>query len=294
MEDATLYDLRVFKSACETGSMKKTAELYGIAQPTVSSVLRRLEEVYGEKLVKRSNRGIDPTQAGQKLLDYVAGILYYYEKSRQELGEGGHQVFRLGVSFVLGEAQLPELLMHMKKEIPQAGIRIVVGKIPTIRQLLYENKLDWAILDSSAVNREFQAEPVFTDHLYPVCGSGFVCPEHLTIGEFAKLPLIVREQGSGNCNAVQEILRKEKLFVEPIVESSSNLAILELLRGNLGVAVLSEAVLNTVPDPESFRRLDIDGIDFIRQYYLVYNSFDRETELGARVRKSLKKWMQGV
>ena len=184
--------------------------------------------------------------------------------------------------------------MHMKKEIPQAGIRIVVDKIPTIRQLLYENKLDWAILDSSAVNREFQAEPVFTDHLYPVCGSGFVCPEHLTIGEFAKLPLIVREQGSGNCNAVQEILRKEKLFVEPIVESSSNLAILELLRGNLGVAVLSEAVLNTVPDPESFRRLDIDGIDFIRQYYLVYNSFDRETELGARVRKSLKKWMQGV
>ena len=78
------------------------------------------------------------------------------------------------------------------------------------------------------------------------------------------------------------------------MESSSNLAILELLRGNLGVAVLSEAVLNTVPDPESFRRLDIEGIDFVRQYYLVYNSFDRETELGARVRKSLKKWMQGV
>lgn len=294
LEDATLYDLRIFKTACETGSMKKTAEEYGIAQPTVSSALRRLEEIYGENLVKRSNRGIETTQAGEKLLGYTAGILYYYEKSREELGENGHQVFRLGVSFVLGEAQLPELLSHIQKELPQAGIRIVVDNIPTIRRLLYENKLDWAILDSNAVERGFQAEPVFSDHLYPVCGADFPCAKQLTLEEFAKLPLIAREEGSGNRSLVQELLRKENLFAEPIVESSSNLAILELLRENLGVAVLSEAVLDTVPDPESFRELEIEGVDFVRQYYLVYNGFDRETELGSRVRKSLKKWLRGV
>ena len=294
MEDANLYDLRLFKAVCETGSINKTANEFGLTQPTVSSALKRLERLYGESLVARSTKGVTPTQAGQKLLTYTAGILYYYEKSRQELGVEGRQMFRLGVSFVLGEAQLPELLMHLQKEIPQAGVRIVVDNIPTIRQMLYENKLDWAILDTSVVERGFQAEPIFKDHLYPVCGREFVCPDHLTLEEFAKLPLIAREQGSGNRSAVQEVLRKRNLFAEPIVESSSNLAILELLRENLGVAVLSEAVLDTVADPDSFRRLDIEGVDFVRPYYLVHNGFDRETELGAYIRKRLKKWLRGV
>ena len=63
----TLEDLRIFLSACETGSLSALARELSRTQPAVSQHIARLERELGVVLLERGSQGVAPTQAGEAL-----------------------------------------------------------------------------------------------------------------------------------------------------------------------------------------------------------------------------------
>ncbi len=64
----------------QTNSMNKAAEKLYISQPNLSNAINNLEGELGYKILNRSNRGIEFTPAGKKLLVYTHNILSEYHK----------------------------------------------------------------------------------------------------------------------------------------------------------------------------------------------------------------------
>lgn len=62
--------LNYFYTIATTGSLQACARKLGLSAPTLSYNLKQLEEIIGKKLMHRSNKGIQLTEAGELLLAF--------------------------------------------------------------------------------------------------------------------------------------------------------------------------------------------------------------------------------
>ncbi len=63
-----LRQLRYFTAIVEQGSFSKAALKLRVAQPALSQHLRHMEDELGVALLHRGTRGVQPTEAGERLL----------------------------------------------------------------------------------------------------------------------------------------------------------------------------------------------------------------------------------
>lgn len=75
----TLQQLRQIITIADCGSMNEAAKQLFITQPSLSAVVKDLEEEIGISIFIRSNRGITITQQGGEFLVYARQVLEQYE-----------------------------------------------------------------------------------------------------------------------------------------------------------------------------------------------------------------------
>lgn len=94
MKQYDLLDLRSFVAVIECGSFVRAAEQLEASTAAISRRIASLEQVLGTKLINRTTRRLDITEAGRRFYDDVLNIL-------QLLGEAGERV-RVGHESIAG------------------------------------------------------------------------------------------------------------------------------------------------------------------------------------------------
>src|ERR671928_1312880 len=85
-----LMDTRQLAAFCEVvdrKSFSQAAERLGVTQPAVSLQVRSLEQRLGTRLLDRSGRRVEPTEAGRRLYRSAQRLLAADEQLLAELGE---------------------------------------------------------------------------------------------------------------------------------------------------------------------------------------------------------------
>lgn len=124
----SLTQLRVFLVAARVGSFTAAAAELGMAQPSVSEFIRRIEETYGTRLFTRGGRRLRLTEAGEALLPAAARTVSAAEEADHALVaftslQGGAASFGL-----LRNAKyyhLEDLLSQFHEKYPEVRLRIV-------------------------------------------------------------------------------------------------------------------------------------------------------------------------
>ena len=80
--------LGAFCAVVELKSFSHAAERLGVTQPAVSLQVRSLEKRLGRKLLDRSGRRVEPTEAGLALYRGAQRMLQLEEQLVEELDEG--------------------------------------------------------------------------------------------------------------------------------------------------------------------------------------------------------------
>src|ERR1035438_5184730 len=91
----TIHQLRYFCAVARTGSFTRAAGEEGIAQPSLSQQIVKLEQTMGSKLFDRLGRTVQLTEYGRALLPQALAILRQANEARSSLdalrrGVGGH------------------------------------------------------------------------------------------------------------------------------------------------------------------------------------------------------------
>src|ERR671914_2593928 len=91
--------LAAFCEVVERKSFSQAAERLGVTQPAVSLQIRSLEERLGRKLLDRSGRRVEPTEAGMQLYRGAQRLLALEEQLLEQLAEadGGTNGGRLQI-----------------------------------------------------------------------------------------------------------------------------------------------------------------------------------------------------
>ena len=71
MRELDLTTLRLFAAVCDARSIARAAEQANIVGSAISKRLAQLEDTVGTQLLVRRRHGVEPTPAGESLLDML-------------------------------------------------------------------------------------------------------------------------------------------------------------------------------------------------------------------------------
>ncbi|NPT58560.1 LysR substrate-binding domain-containing protein [Paraburkholderia elongata] len=242
--------LRAFVTVAETGAVGVAAARLARTQAAVSMQLRRLEEELGQRLLDRSPRGVQLTEAGHLLLPFAHTILGAGADARRALSAGQVSgTVRLGMLEDIAVGRLPRALRRFSIAYPQVALEIVVDTSSVLSNRLADGGLDVVVGDPALVD----SVPLltWTQPLFWVGARGF------SRDNDAALPVVAF---GGACLWQQQVLtalRRAGIAWRIVCTSTSLPAVQSAVEAGLGVSVLLDGNIRS----ESMRVLgQADGL----------------------------------
>jgi DNA-binding transcriptional LysR family regulator len=158
-----LRQLNYFVAIAEEQSFTRAAERLWIAQPGLSTQIRRLESELGVRLFERRPRGVDLTDTGELFLERARKAVAAAELARStgdDVRAGLVGTLRLGTVTGAGWPLASELLARFARENPEVELTVVESYAGTLLRDLHDGRLDAVLAPSMFASTEFLRVPV--------------------------------------------------------------------------------------------------------------------------------------
>lgn len=279
----TDFRLKVFRVAAERLSFTRAAEELFISQPAVTKHINELERQLGVPLFVRRSNSVFLTSEGEVLLGYARRILALYSDLDALSDDHAEAVgtLHVGASTTIAQYLLPAVLSHFKQRYPQIGVTLTDGNTRQIERMVADERLDFGLIEGVARDPQLHYEPFMEDELVLVTAADnrSVTQEEIALSELTKLPMVIREAGSGTLEVVERALAAQGIPMRSLsveMQLGSTESIKHYLYGSRVVAFVSiHAVLEELRH-NMLRVIDIRDLSVTRNFSFVsrhgYNS----------------------
>ena len=140
--------LGYFVAVIECGSFARASARLRIAQPALGWQIRKLEEELDVQLLTRHSRGVEPTEAGLRLLGHARAILGRAQEAVAELRNFASEpqgTVVIGMTPSVNALLTVPLLKRLSAEAPQIRIRPVEELSAVLSEWVANGRLDLAI-----------------------------------------------------------------------------------------------------------------------------------------------------
>jgi DNA-binding transcriptional LysR family regulator len=144
----TLRQIEVFRAVLRAGTLVGAARELGIAQPTVTRIVRRVEDVVGVVLFDRSAGRLNPTAEARRILDEIDRA---YDALRLAVDRAarsartGESRFLVGASPSVGRLLVPRALAELAAAHPDLSLQLDVLSVSQVVSYLTEGGGDVAV-----------------------------------------------------------------------------------------------------------------------------------------------------
>lgn len=149
------------KTIAECGSITAAAKKLYVSQPSLSQMLRHVEEELGVDIFDRSVTPFHLTYAGEKYLHAARIILAANEQLESEIREIRHEQsgrLRLGVSVSRGLQVLPLVIPVFAERYPNVKVELTESGSDALDLMIQQGKLDLALaaIESTSANMTYE------------------------------------------------------------------------------------------------------------------------------------------
>src|SRR4051812_27771944 len=109
-----LSAMRIFNRVIERSSLSAAARDLGLGQATVSERVEKLEKHLGARLLYRTTRSVQATDAGARFYEYAKRAVEAAEEAEASVASAETSLsgtLRIAAPHVIGEMTLPKLLV---------------------------------------------------------------------------------------------------------------------------------------------------------------------------------------
>lgn len=272
------HQLHIFYTVAERGSFSAAAQSLHMTQPAVTMQVQSLEDYFGTKLLLRSTKRIELTEAGRALLPYAQKSIELIRDTDQAMSAFTKQLkgrLQLGSSLTIGEYILPRLLGPFGQEYPHITISMKVMNTAQIMEDILNHQLNFGLIEAPVNHPDMHMEPVMSDELVLTVPKSHPLADRseVTIDEALEHAFVLREQGSGTRLVMEEQLRKKKIDpaqMKIVMELGSTGAVKSAVEAGLGLSFLSASSVKHEVALGLIKTLRISEIKFQRQFYSIY------------------------
>lgn len=165
----TLQQLRYIIAIDRELSFARAAESLGITQPTLSAMLKKLEDELGAAVFERDNRSVRPTALGKKVIKQARKAIVEIERIAELVAEekggitGG---FSLSVGPTIAPYILPRFIRLYSHHYPDVELSIRELKTADMAEALRSGRIDAGIAISGASEPGILEIPLYTEQFY--------------------------------------------------------------------------------------------------------------------------------
>ncbi len=160
--------LEYFIVVCEQKSFSRAIEVLDISQPSLSRHIQQLEAGLGMHLLRRTGRGVEPTEAGLRLLTHAQTIARAVRTAREDLCTFRAQYegrIRLGLPPRISRRLAPELIRCFREAYPGATLNITEGLSVEMFDWISKARIDIALLYDPQPSDLLHYRSVFREEL---------------------------------------------------------------------------------------------------------------------------------
>ncbi|KAF5088769.1 HTH-type transcriptional activator CmpR [anaerobic digester metagenome] len=234
--------LKIFISVAETGSMSATAKTFFITQPSVSQVIKELENHYHLLLFERLGKRLFITPAGQQLLNQAHIVVRQFDALEESFSSlGSKEAIRIGSTITVGACLLTSLITDFKQSNPNIDSFSYVNNTKMIEERLLKAELDIGLMEGEIKHPDLIIEPVIDDYLVIACSRHhhFAGRQELNAQELEKEIFVLREEGSGTRELFIDFARSKDLTLNIGWEVTSPEIIKTIVMRNNCLAAIS-------------------------------------------------------
>lgn len=249
--------LRDFLAVTRAGSLSAAAQALDVSQPALTKSIRRLEQHYGVALFERRARGMALTSFGDTLLGHAKLIEAQCRFADDEMqgfarGEGGR--LRIGAGPFWGATVLPVAIAKLQKQLPKLQVELDVGVNTLIHPRLFAGDLDivvCALPDLELLPPGIDVHRFFDLKMRVIAGDAhpLLQRRRVVAADFAPYPWALYQRDREIVQKLLAALRSDGGGPPRVmVESSSVLAVLELLKSGPYLSCIADAFLRVRPE----------------------------------------------
>jgi DNA-binding transcriptional LysR family regulator len=268
--------LAAFCAVVERRSFSQAAERLGVTQPAVSLQVRALEERLGQRLIDRSGRRVEPTEAGKRVYRNAQRLLQLEQQLIEEVRVDGGLLkgtLAIGASTGPGAHLVPLLLCEFQREHSELRIALSIADTHAVIERVAERQLELGIVGALRRHRSLDFEPLVVDEIVLA-----VPPDHAAAGGEIGLAalreetIIVMQEGAGVRQVVDEELRHAGLRLrgpETKLELGLQESVKSAVAAGYGVAFISRSAIEGELAAGTLAAARVEGLEPARQIYLV-------------------------
>ena len=222
-----LARLQLFLAVAREQSLTRASAVTGMAQPTVSRQISRLEQEFGGRLFLRTGRGVTLSPFGERVLPRVQAIFEGADALAQEIEEGAAAPageVRIGALPSLYLSLVMPLFEALRVQMPAVRLRIFEGSGGQIDQWLASGFIDIGLPYRYGNRMQPGIESLAVVPSYLVSAAGEMLTSHATVkfSQLNGLPLVLPGAPSGIRLLLDQLAKKAGITLSVVMEADSS------------------------------------------------------------------------
>ena len=244
-------------------SITKAADIQGLAQPTVTSHLKKLEEELGFSLFDRIKRPIMLTSDGAAVLEMIGPIVNGLSALKIHADSQGRDVSLTIAAYAdLVLHYLPQVIQRFRTEYPNVHIRLLARHHGEMIQMARSGEVDLAlsttqnVLDSSL---DFMDLFTSSTMMLTPLGHELLEQQPVRLEDISKWPLILYGPNTILRTRLERAFREQGLNYEMVMEMDNVEYAKRYVRIGMGISFCNNLSL----EPEDYYTLGIADVDHL-------------------------------
>ncbi|ANA81800.1 transcriptional regulator, LysR family protein [Paenibacillus vortex V453] len=272
------HQLHIFYTVAERGSFSAAAQALHMSQPAVTMQVQALEEYFGTKLLNRSTKRMELSEAGMTLLPFARRSLELSQETDAAMAAFSNKLqgrLQLGASLTIGEYVLPRLLGPFGREYPDISIMLKVMNTTQILEEIASHQLNFGLIEAPVEHPDMVLDAVMEDELKLIVPSGHPLAareDKIYLEEVLAYPFVLREKGSGTRQVMEDVLLERGFdpgSIQTVMELGSTGAVKSAVEEDLGITMLSISTVKHETALGLVKMIDIADASFKRNFYSI-------------------------
>jgi DNA-binding transcriptional LysR family regulator len=242
-------------------SISRAADKLFLTQSAMSSRISTLEDELGVLLLDRRNRQFKLTTAGARFLIYAERLLELQREAKAEMGSGAPLAvsMRIGAIESVLHSWLIPWLEKLRRDQPGLELDLTVETTPILMDAIQRGTLDlvFAVLPASGDGVRNRALPAM--EMSFVGNPALHKNRKYRLDELADMELLTFQKGSQPHVTLLDLFRQHHMDPKRVHAISSISAMVQLVQGGFGVALLPRAAVQRLTGFASLKLLSCDA-----------------------------------
>lgn len=270
--------IEAFISVAKLKSFSKAANHIYLSQPTISSHISSLEKELNIQLFDRNSKEVNLTPAGKCFLEYAIDIINTRNNAVNCLCNFDNNIsgtLNLGASTTPCNTIVPSLINKFFSEYPQIKFNILEQSSGEIIQDIIDLNCEIGIVGNISSNDKIKSYCLMEDELVVVSSPNFGLADEISLEEFLKQKLIMREKNSATRKTFENIMEEKGLNFNKInlcCEVNNLDTLIQFVKTGMGISIVSKGVSAEYEGIGLLKVSTIKDLSMKRYIYLVLNS----------------------